>query len=131
MKNPSATARTTWRNVVRRFTLDTLTRGRETALIYVVPAAGFLIAEVHEAHSAEELPVGAVVLEDLCYLSIEPRPDAIVLPVNEYTGEVIGVLRLRADMAGEAKALADHLMGKAWSQAIELEVHRQSTRLAE
>ncbi len=119
MLNPSAAARSRWRHVIHEFTLQSLSRGRETAILYVVPAADFTIDGIHEAHSPDELPAEAVILHDISHLSIEPRDDALAWSVNRETGEITGEPRLRAEVAGEAKALADHLIAQAWTQALE------------
>ena len=123
MENPSQTARSTWRDAIYRFTLDAFTGGRDTAITYVVPATDFTITDIQEALTADELPVGAVVLHDLCHLTIQPCPDVVVLPVNRSASEVT-CPRLSVAMAGEAKALADHLMARAWAQRMEGAVRR-------
>jgi hypothetical protein len=118
MSSHSTTARTAWRRVIHQFAIESLSRGRETAIAYVLPAADFTIDDIHDAHSPDELPAEAVILQDLSHLNIEPRDDALAWSVDPETGEITGEPRLRPQVAGEAKALADHLLAEAWSQAL-------------
>ena len=118
MSTPCTTARTSWRRVIQDFAVQSLTNGRETAIIFAVPGVDFTIERLQEAHSPDELPEEAVIFPELSYLSIEPREDAVVRCVDRETGELFGEPRLRPDFSGESKVLADHLLRQAWAQAM-------------
>ena len=56
MSTPCTAARTSWSRTIHDFTVRSLSRGCETALVYAGPGRDFAIDRLFEAHSPDELP---------------------------------------------------------------------------